>query len=232
MHYWADLAKNIAKAVLWSGGWYWRLPALVALIPSNREPVEPYLKMVGLGDISNWAFGAVGAIALAAVCAVWLSIAITPRIKFGHPTLRPATDGDLIGRLPISLPYGRETARITLRLINLDDTDFDGVEYGLMTERRLQRVLSGEARYAGLINLDSSPKNIEVIRYVNSKFRLVLEHETGSLEIGPNQCFKMKIEVTYSKGRAEKTLLFMFDHFERGSFRLSDDFGGEERPIP
>jgi hypothetical protein len=73
-----------------------------------------------------------------------LAIFLVPRIartniQLGSPTFRPDANQNILGRVPVSLLSGRKQGRATLKVFNLDGTDFDGGEYILMTEARLQQ---------------------------------------------------------------------------------------------
>lgn len=220
MRYSVCLVIGFARAIFWSGGWYWRLPLLVGFLPGVRQEVQPVLELFGLADTpSHWfyIFASVGA---AIIFAVRISYIETLRI-YPLRIIKYRDRDKLKFRIQVKNKSLSKCQGILARIIRIEGFDFGldqldlnlpDTPFVLLTQERARYTNSKEVpddRHRWSLS-QGEEKNVEVFWTCIDRLVLNIPHQSGEQELTISD-MTMKISLS-GAGRPVEFWICYFEH--------------------
>jgi hypothetical protein len=226
MGYRASFFLGFIRALFWSGGWYWRLPLVAALLPAVREDAAPMLAPVGLDQAPWWYFALFALGSLALVCACRIAYLETPRVRFGR--LIVAQDDEAV-HVRISLRH------LSFRPVNVvfraEARTMDGRRIQdpvnpavLLTKQRFERWrATADLTPPMRVMLDLEEKELVLCLVSASDGAFTIPHENGWWKL-PNASCLLVVSVSGSGVTQRKTIAL---NWSAPAWSIAGDEGSE-----
>jgi hypothetical protein len=186
MRYSINLAYGVARAILWSGGWYWRAPLLPALAAPFREEAQAMLDLIGQPLPETQLLYLIAASALAAILAIRIAYLETPKAIPTSASIQKIRNDFYIRvdikNLSLSDLDGMMCQMISIKpIIDIHAADHIDSRLVLTTQNRLRYwILQGNgALPQKRWHLDAAAKQIEVAQINTVDNRITIYHESG-----------------------------------------------------
>lgn len=197
LHYSFRLVTGFLRAFFLSGGWLWRAPLLVGLVPPFKESAQPMLEFFGIGLWPSWAFYVIAAAAAVFILASRITYLETPRLRFGDLSC-VSENSQLSIRLPVRNISWKEVKVVAyLEIRDENGKPLPGCDdsFVILPSKRLDlRRAKGSPGEPGPFILRSKAKSLVIAEFKPGNEHLIIPHESDDMPV-PLGDFRMIISV-------------------------------------